>query len=113
MDASEFIDEWERQTGMRATPAERRFIEAMREARMGGVGYGWMRQVIGVEWKHVDQIAYIDDDRIREMSAKAGAVFVDPALIADYHREAARDSALGTVATQIAIAKAVLSQLPR
>lgn len=32
--------------------AECAFIEAMRRARAGGVGYGWMRQVIWWEWEH-------------------------------------------------------------
>lgn len=46
--------------------AEARFVEAMREARRAGVGYGWMRQMIGFEWKLVDPVGYIDDNRIRE-----------------------------------------------
>lgn len=60
------IDAWERETGARASPAERRFVELVREARALGVGYGFMRQVIGWEWKSTDPIGYIDDARIAE-----------------------------------------------
>jgi hypothetical protein len=33
------------------TPAESRFLTCIREAASHGVGYGWMQQVIEVEWQ--------------------------------------------------------------
>lgn len=31
-------------------PGETEFVEGVRRARQAGVGYGWMQQVIEVEW---------------------------------------------------------------
>lgn len=51
MTVEQRLAEWEKQPGARVTLAERRFIDAMREARASGVGYGWMSQIIGWEWE--------------------------------------------------------------
>ena len=49
--------------------AEREFIVHLCDARSRCVGYGWMRQMIGIAWRLSDPIGYIDDDRIRELYA--------------------------------------------
>ena len=46
---------------------ERAFLTLIRVARLNGVGYGWMRQAIGLTWKVADPVGYIDDDRIIEL----------------------------------------------
>lgn len=56
--------------GLRVSPAECEFIAAMRRAAAFGVGYGWMRQIIGVEWRHVDPVGGIDDDVVAELATR-------------------------------------------
>jgi hypothetical protein len=54
----------------RIGPAERLFLTFILVARSRGVGYGWMRQAIGIAWKLADPVGYIDDDRIIELHRK-------------------------------------------
>lgn len=56
MTVEEILAQWQKQPGAVVTPAERQFIADMRKAAAAGVGYGWMRQVVGWEWKAVDGI---------------------------------------------------------
>lgn len=56
MTVEEILAEWSKQPGAIVTAAERQFIADMRKAAAAGVGYGWMRQVIGWEWKAADGI---------------------------------------------------------
>jgi hypothetical protein len=51
MTLEEHMAEWLKQPGTLVTPAEKRCIEAMRDAARDGVGYGWMQQVIEWEWQ--------------------------------------------------------------
>jgi len=46
---------------------ERSFLAFIHIARAQGVGYGWMRQAIGVIWKEADPVGYIDDERLIEI----------------------------------------------
>lgn len=47
----EHLAEWAKQAPTCfVTPAERAFIADMRRAAASGVGYGWMQQMIEVEW---------------------------------------------------------------
>lgn len=49
----EYIAQWASQMpGLRARDAEMQFISDMRRAAANGVGYGWMQQMIEVEWNH-------------------------------------------------------------
>lgn len=48
----------------RLTGPERAFLAYIHLARSHGVGYGWMRQAIGLAWKTADPVGYIDDDVI-------------------------------------------------
>ena len=43
---------------------ERAFLATIYIARSHGVGFGWMRQAVGLAWKVADPIGYIDDDRV-------------------------------------------------
>jgi hypothetical protein len=49
---------------------ERAFLAFIRTARSLGVGYGWMRQAIGMAWKLDDPVGYVDDARIVELYAR-------------------------------------------
>ena len=44
--------------------AEHAFLSFLVAAREQGVGYGWMRQAIGIAWKCEDPLGYLDDERI-------------------------------------------------
>jgi len=46
----EFLSEFLKRPGAFITPAELIFIANMREAAKQGVGYGWMKQFIDLEW---------------------------------------------------------------
>lgn len=46
------------------TAAEHDFIAAMRAAATAGVGYGWMRQMVGIEWRHRDPVGGLDDEEL-------------------------------------------------
>jgi len=43
---------------------ERAFLAFIHIARSHGVGFGWMRQAIGLAWRLADPLGYIDDDRV-------------------------------------------------
>lgn len=43
---------------------ERAFLAFISIARSSGVGYGWMRQAVGLAWKVEDPVGYIDDQRL-------------------------------------------------
>lgn len=49
---------------------ERAFLAFIHIARSHGVGYGWMRQAVGIAWKVADPVGYIDDQRIVELHTK-------------------------------------------
>lgn len=42
-------------------------IRDILRARQAGVGYGWMRQAIGIIWKLDDPRGYLDDERLIEL----------------------------------------------
>lgn len=46
---------------------EQAFLLSVHLARKSGMGYGWMRQAIGIAWKLEDPVGYIDDARIIEL----------------------------------------------
>lgn len=50
------------------TERERAFLDELVLARARGIGYGWMRQAIGMAWKLDDSVGYIDDDRLIALS---------------------------------------------
>jgi hypothetical protein len=46
-----YLVEWmTNNPGVRVAPAELQFISAMRQTRAGGIGFGWMMQIIELEW---------------------------------------------------------------
>jgi hypothetical protein len=45
------------------------FLDAVADARRRGVGFGWMRQAIGIAWRLKDPVGYMDDERIRDLFA--------------------------------------------
>lgn len=53
----------------RLSEDERRFLSSINVAAWAGVGYGFMRQAIGLTWKLHDPVGYIDDERIIELHA--------------------------------------------
>lgn len=65
----EILARWSEQSGWRVTESEREFIRQMRMLREVGVGYGWMRQVIGREWTHHDPAGAITDDVVARLAA--------------------------------------------
>ncbi len=62
----EFLETWKAQdpSRCRVTRQEFAFIIARRSARASGVGYGWMRQILGIEWRHADPISGLDDEEL-------------------------------------------------
>jgi len=50
---------------------ERAFLAFVHIARSHGVGYGWMRQAIGIAWKLADPFGYLDDERLVSLHATA------------------------------------------
>ena len=61
----ELIAEYKRKFSLCAiSNSERAFLAMLSLARSHGVGYGFMRQAVGIAWKLEDPIGYIDDDRI-------------------------------------------------
>lgn len=50
--------------------SERAFLAFVHIARSHGVGYGWMRQAVGLAWKLADPVGYIDDDRVIALHTK-------------------------------------------
>lgn len=61
----EIVAEFRRQFPLlRPTDAERAVLAYLHIARSHGVGYGWMRQALGIAWKLEDPIGYIDDERL-------------------------------------------------
>ena len=56
--------------GTRIGGHERAFLATVHIARSHGVGWGFMRQAVGMHWKEADAIGYIDDDRVRDLFAK-------------------------------------------
>ena len=69
----EIIAEYRRQfPGAGLGEHERAFLAIIVLARSHGVGYGWMRQAIGLAWKLDDPVGYIDDDRIVELHTGHG-----------------------------------------
>jgi hypothetical protein len=63
--AAEFIRQFPR---CRLTYDEHVFLQMIHVARSNGVGYGWMRQAIGLAWKLDDPVGYIDDERLIALS---------------------------------------------
>jgi hypothetical protein len=53
------------------TTAERSFVEQVRAFRMLRVGYGFMRQIIGWEWKAEIPTLYHDDQIVGEIAVAA------------------------------------------
>jgi hypothetical protein len=49
--------------------SERAFLAFIHIARAHGIGYGWMRQAVGIAWRVADPVGYIDDERIVEWQA--------------------------------------------
>ena len=49
---------------LRTTFAEDFFLAVIHLARTQGVGYGWMRQAIGIAWKLEDPNGYFDDAKL-------------------------------------------------
>lgn len=47
---------------------ERAFFAFLHIARSHGVGYGFMRQAIGLAWRLADPVGYIDDARLLELA---------------------------------------------
>lgn len=56
MTVEEILAIHHKQPGAFTTPAEYQFIRDMRKAAAAGVGYGWMKQIISWEWKHLDPV---------------------------------------------------------
>ena len=46
---------------------ERDFLAFLHLSRSRGVGWGFMRQAVGMHWKEADPIGYIDDQRVIEL----------------------------------------------
>lgn len=46
---------------------ERDFLAHVHLARSRGVGWGFMRQAIGMHWKEADPVGYIDDQRLIDL----------------------------------------------
>jgi len=66
----QIVEEMKREFPMcSVTIAELAFLNALVEARRSGVGFGWMRQAIGIAWRLKDPRGYMDDSRIIEMYA--------------------------------------------
>ena len=76
----EFIERWLRQPGTFVSDPEREFIADLRRAAAHGVGYGWMQQIIEIEWRHragaargpqyfSEQIAELEE-RIEQLTAE-------------------------------------------
>jgi hypothetical protein len=64
----ELVTEYQRLFGAeRLSDSERAFLAFVHICRSHGVGFGWMRQAIGIAWKLADPVGYIDDDRIIEL----------------------------------------------
>jgi len=54
MTVEEYLQKWMSQhPSFQVTPEELQFVEAVRKAKAGEVGYGWMQDIIEVEWQHV------------------------------------------------------------
>jgi len=49
---------------------ERAFLAMIHVARSHGVGFGWMRQAVGLAWKVADPIGYTDDERVIALHTK-------------------------------------------
>ncbi len=61
----EIADAYQREfPGCLLTASMRVFMTAIHVARSRGVGFGWMRQVVGLAWKLADPYGCIDDERI-------------------------------------------------
>jgi hypothetical protein len=73
---------------------ERAFLAFIHLSRRGGaVGYGWMRQAIGMAWKLADPLGYIDDQRIIDLNAdpQIGVLLkAERARIAKWLRESSK-----------------------
>ena len=63
---------WASQGPYRITDEQITFIAAMRIARTSGVGYGWMRQIIGWEWEHATPGQGITDDVVFALGRQSG-----------------------------------------
>ena len=67
----EMVDVYRREFPLsRIGDSERAFLAFVHIARSHGVGWGFMRQAIGLHWKEADPVGYIDDARIRKLFAE-------------------------------------------
>jgi hypothetical protein len=46
------------------TDQERDFLASIHRARSQGVGFGWMREAVGLAYKVADPVGYVDDERL-------------------------------------------------
>ena len=60
--------------GARIGDHERAFLAFLHIARSHGVGWGFMRQAVGMHWKEADPVGYIDDQRIIDLHTKPSKV---------------------------------------
>jgi hypothetical protein len=66
----EIADAYQREfPGCHIGTPERAFLAFIHVARSHVVGFGWMRQAIGLAWKLADPVGYVDDDQVIKLYA--------------------------------------------